>query len=87
VTAALAQGLSVVVDATHATLDSREGLYQRAELNDATVVIAWIIRDGRSFNRCREETKVVPRVAYQRYQKSFQDPQADGRGAKIVVLF
>jgi DNA 3'-phosphatase len=79
----LAEGKSVVVDATHATADSRTPYILLGRELGVAVRIAWHIRDGRPYNALRTE-KHVPEVAYAVYSKRFEDPRLDGVPVSLV---
>ena len=78
VTAALATGKSVVVDATHGSQVNRDPYIALAAEKKLPLRIVWHVRDGRPFNALRE--KPVPEVAYAVYSKHFVAPT----GATIV---
>jgi bifunctional polynucleotide phosphatase/kinase len=77
VRAALAAGKSVVVDATHATAESRAPYLGIGLELKIPVRILWHIRDGRLYNEVRTEGH-VPAVAFAMYSKRFEDPRLDG---------
>jgi bifunctional polynucleotide phosphatase/kinase len=84
VRAALTAGKSVVVDATHATAETRAPyLSIGAELR-IPVRILWHIRDGRPYNEVRTEGH-VPAVAFALYSKRFEDPRLDGMPVEIIL--
>jgi DNA 3'-phosphatase len=72
----LSLGLSVIIDATHASKARRQECYDLAAKFGCTARIFWLPRDGRSFNDTRP--KPVPPVAYATYSKHFEDPREDG---------
>lgn len=74
--AVLARGLSVIIDATHATKARRQECYDLANRFSGTARIFWLPRDGRTFNNTR--SKPVPPVVYGVYSKNFEDPRLDG---------
>ena len=79
VTAGLAAGKSVVVDATHGSQVNRDPYIALAAEKRVPLRIVWHIRDGRSFNALRE--KPVPEVAYAVYSKHFVPPV----GSPVVI--
>lgn len=78
VRAALAEGKSVVVDATHATAETRSPYLGIGLELKVPVRILWHIRDGRHYNALRYAEGRVPEVAYAMYSKRFMDPRLDG---------
>lgn len=72
----LAKGLSVIIDATHASRARRQECYDLAARFGGTARVFWLPRDGRAFNAGR--TKPVPPIAYSVYTKHFEDPREDG---------
>lgn len=79
VTAGLAAGKSVVVDATHGSQVNRDPYIALAAEKRVPLRIVWHIRDGRPFNALRE--KPVPEVAYAVYSKHFVAPV----GERVVI--
>lgn len=73
----VAVGKSVVVDATHATAETRAPYLGIGLEFKVPVRILWHIRDGRVYNEVRA-TGRVPEVAYAMYSKRFEDPRFDG---------
>jgi DNA 3'-phosphatase len=83
VRAALAAGKSVVVDATHATAETRAPYLGIGLELRVPVRILWHIRDGRPYNEVRVEGH-VPAVAYAMYSKRFEDPRLDDVPVEII---
>ena len=83
VRAALAEGKSVVVDATYATAETRAPYLGVGLELKVPVRILWHIRDGRPYNEVRTEGH-VPAVAFAMYSKRFQDPRLDGVPVETV---
>jgi len=71
-----AEKKSIVVDASHATADSRAPYLALAKAHGIHSRILWHIRDGRPYNALRPHP--VPEVAYAVYSKRFEDPRLDG---------
>jgi bifunctional polynucleotide phosphatase/kinase len=79
---ALDSGNSVIIDATHASLESRLPYMALAREKGVICRILWHIRDGRSYNKLR--AKPVPTIAYVMYSKRFEDPRLDGLSVDII---
>lgn len=69
----LLEGRKVVLDATFAKFDKRLPWLQLAHELGKSVMIAWVIRDGRCFNKLRSEP--ISHFAYSGYVKNFSDPE------------
>lgn len=72
----LLEGQKFVLDATHASLSNRLPWLNLAKDLNKTVMIAWIIREGRSWNKLRSNP--VSHFAYSGkygYIKNFDDPE------------
>lgn len=79
---ALGEGKSVVIDATHATTESRAPYIALARTLGVGLRILWHIRDGRPYNALRESP--VPEVAYATYSKRFDDPCLEGVPVEVA---
>lgn len=73
VKAALDEGKSVIIDATHPSRDKRQGWYNLADTYGAQKHVVWCVRDGRAYNAARE--KPVPSLVYNIYSGKFSSPQ------------
>jgi hypothetical protein len=78
----LGESKSVIVDATHATSESRAPYIALARELGVTCRILWHIRDGRPYNALR--TVPVPDIAYSMYSKRFEDPRLDGVAYELI---
>lgn len=83
VRAALTEGKSVVVDATHATAETRAPYLGIGLELKVPVRILWHIRDGRPYNEVRTDGH-VPAVAFAMYSKRFEDPRLDGVSVETI---
>jgi bifunctional polynucleotide phosphatase/kinase len=75
VKAALEEGDSVIVDATHASEENRKLYEDLAEEKGIPFRILWHIRDGREFNKLR--AKPIADIAYATYTSNFVEPEGD----------
>lgn len=78
----LARGVSVVIDATNPSKESREAFLS---LFPGKKRILWHIRDGRSFNALRE--KPVSAISYNIYTKHFETPLSTIEGASVEYIY
>jgi DNA 3'-phosphatase len=81
--AALTEGHSVIIDATHANPERRAEWYALADKYKAEKHVIWCIRDGRPYNEQRPVP--VPRIVYNVYTKYFTDP-SDDNGVDMVHI-
>lgn len=79
-------GKKVVLDATFAKLENRMHFLMLAKELNKSVMIAWVIRDGRCWNRLR--TEPVSHFAYDGkfgYTKNFNDPEIIPEGYNYIL--
>lgn len=77
----LAQGNSVIVDATHPSQASRKEILDLAKARKVPARIFWVSRPGRYYNQLRD--KPVPEIALRTYTKHFEIPTPE-EGAEVV---
>lgn len=73
---ALAEGKSVIFDATSGTVEARAPLIEQAKKHGFTPIIFWLSRAGGERNKHRTDKKPVPQIAVSKYIKDFQEPTA-----------
>lgn len=82
----LMEGQKFVLDATFAKFQNRQPWLEIAQRLNKTVMIAWIIRDGRLWNKLRPNP--ISHFAYDGphgYCKNFNDPELNTQGYKYVL--
>ncbi len=85
VKAALDEGKSVIIDATHPSKEKRQGWYTVADAYKVEKHVIWCIRDGRPNNAARENP--VPSVVYNMYIGKFSDPREDEGIAHLDIIY
>lgn len=85
VKAALAEGNSVIIDATHGNPERRQEWWAVADKFGAQKHVVWCVRDGRPYN----EQRPVPisRIVYNVYTKNFSDPRNDEGVDKVHIIY
>jgi bifunctional polynucleotide phosphatase/kinase len=69
---AVAEGKSVVVDATNPALETRQEYYEIVKNMDYKITVIYFVRDGRGWNALR--TQKVPTIVYHKYFKNLDPP-------------
>lgn len=82
---ALKAGLSVAIDRTNPSVESRKIFLNLAVKYNVPAMIIRFVSDGYGRNKLRE--KPVPDIAYNNYYKNLEEPNEDVDGVPVVEIY
>ena len=82
--ATIADGANIAIDNTNPAQETREKFYEMAEKNDYSVMVVVMLRDGRGWNKLRENP--VSDIVYHKYHKNFTLPTPGNTPGPVVII-